>query len=231
MTRHRTQDTASAQRARSAVIEVPDFEHRDTQLSTALLQVDKLCEEPRHAAMLRQSSNVRVDGISAELSAESLTDAMLTKFKESMVSCCGCEPVMLEVHPQRGAAGWSLIQFRGPRDAAKCIRSLLVMRDKGVETVMRARLATADDIAFTDGDAPVSSDQSASKEAGGADEVLYNSEGQDLSNLPDLSGVMRIKAERKVKVWFKPGERTVPHTTGAKIGSSEYLLSFIDTMR
>ena len=96
---------------------------------------------------------------------------------------------------------------------------------------MRARLATADDIAFTDGDAPVSSDQSASKEAGGADEVLYNSEGQDLSSLPDLSGVMRIKAERKVKVWFKPGERTVPHTTGAKIGSSEYLLSFIDTMR
>ena len=60
---------------------------------------------------------------------------------------------------------------------------------------------------------------------------MHNSDGEDVSDLPSIANVLRIRQERKVTEWYTPGDRTTKHTSGPKIGTMEYKLCFMDMTR
>ena len=71
--------------------------------------------------------------------------------KDNLATCSGVEPLQIELHGQSGTDTWASVMFKGPKEAAKCIRSHLEMRGKhGVKTNLRARTLLQSDLVVHD---------------------------------------------------------------------------------
>ena len=215
----------AAKRASMAELSVPDADHRETALTIVPLSARTAREDPTLWPMVERASTVRVDGIdSSSLRSDSPLEKLVA-FKDNLATCSGVEPLQIELHGQSGADTWASVMFKGPKEAAKCIRSHLEMRGKhGVKTNLRARTLLQSDLVVHD---PVGALSHTTPQA--TERALYNSEGTDISRLPSISNVLRIKGFRTVTEWYAPGNRTSKHTSGPLIGTTEYEVSFMDT--
>ena len=217
----------SARRGRLAELSVPDVDHKDTPLTVSLLSAGSVRDDALLWSMVEQASKVRVDGIVPELGDDASPEKLMA-LKEDIASCSGVEPTQIELHAQPGAVGWAVVMFKGPKEAAKCLRSPLEMRGKhGIKTVIRARALVKSDLMDDEEDATKTQGSSSTDK----ELALSNSDGLDLSNLPSISNVMRINGMRTVTEWYTPGDRSKKHTSGAKIGTLEYEISFMDMTR
>ena len=136
----------SARRGRLAELSVPDVDHKDTPLTVSLLSAGSVRDDALLWSMVEQASKVRVDGIAPELGDDASPEKLMA-LKEDIASCSGVEPTQIELHAQPGAVGWAVVMFKGPKEAAKCLRSPLEMRGKhGIKTVIRARALVKSDL-------------------------------------------------------------------------------------
>lgn len=215
----------SARRGRSAVLSVPDADHRDTPLTVAALKASDVRENPMLSSMLEQASKVRIDGLDAVL-GNGAPPEKLVSLKDDLASCSGVEPIQIELYTSSDSTEWAEVMFKGPKEAVQCIRSHLEMRGKhGMKTQLRARALRQSDLMMDKEDPGMRLDTSSP-----ADQLaLHNSEGADISRLPSVTEVMRVNGVRKVTEWYAPGDRTTKHTSGPLIGTTEYEVSFMNT--